>query len=190
MKTKILLAILFITTLPQLAHADENGNAQLQKAATGSKFMIGETEFRVVPNAAVKKLDADDTAADASSSELARIGPYSISLGGIGSVANTAQSTGGSAVKEARYGVIVNQRSGAPALLTPRVHVYCKDASVATTLAQVSGGKVLMASAVAQLIILEYPEPAAALAAIPLLRKQYCVKDAEPEVQQSFDKSN
>lgn len=190
MKTKILLAIFLVNTVSQLAHAEESGNAQLQRAATGSKFMIGGTEFRVVPNAAIKKLNMDDNEVADSKSELARIGPYSISLSGTGSVANTVQNTVGSMVKDSQYGVIVNQRSGAPALLTPRVLVYCKETSAANTLAQVSGGKVLMASGAAQLIILEYAEPAAALAAIPLLKKQHCVKDAEPEIQHSFNKSN
>ena len=197
MKTKILLALLLIniaSSLPQLAHADEDAAAQLQQAATGATVKIGATAFRLVPNATIEKLGGDGTAQGKPTAELARIGPYSIGLAS-GAAGNAAKATGaaqlsGGAARSEPFAVVVNQHSGAPALLTSRLKVYCKDTAEASALAQASKGKVLLASSAAQLLILDYASPAAALAVIPLLQKQRCVKAVEPEMHQSFARSN
>lgn len=195
MKTKIFLALLLIniaSSVPQLAHADEDAATQLQQAATGATFKIGATAFRLVPNARVDKLDGDANAQDKPKAELARIGPYSISLGSA-AASNNAPATAAlslSAANRGPFAVVVNQHSGAPALLTARLKVYCKETAEASALAQASNGKVIMASAAAQLMILDYASPAAALAAMPLLQKHRCVKAVEPEIHQSFARSD
>lgn len=197
MKTKLFLALLLLniaSSFPQLAHADEDTTAQLQQAATGATFKIGATAFRLVPNARVEKLNADAGEQDRPKAELARIGPYSISLTG-GAGGNTAAATGaaklsGGAAHSEPFAVVVNQRSGAPALLTSRLKVYCKETGEAAALAQASKGKVLLASSTAQLLILDYASPAAALAAMPLLQNHRCVKAVEPEIHQSFARSD
>ena len=202
MKTKLFLALLLINitlSVPQLAHADDDTTAQLQQAATGATFKIGATAFRLVPNARVEKLNADAGEQDRPKAELARIGPYSISLTG-GAWGNTAAATGaaklsggavsGGAAHSEPFAVVVNQRSGAPALLTSRLKVYCKETAEAAALAQASKGKVLLASSAAQLLVLDYASPAAALAAMPLLQNHRCVKAVEPEIRQSFASSD
>lgn len=197
MKTKLFLALLLIniaSSVPQLAHADEDAETQLQQAATGATFKIGATAFRLVPNARVEKLDKNASVQDKPKAELARIGQYSISLAS-GTTSNTAKATGatklaGGATHSEPFAVAVNQRSGAPALLTSRLKVYCKETGEASTLAQASKGKVLLASSGAQLLILDYASPAEALAAMPLLQNHRCVKAVEPEIHQSFASSD
>ncbi|WP_050475867.1 hypothetical protein [Herbaspirillum rhizosphaerae] len=201
MNTKFLLVALYAGLLSytsQAAYADENGRAQLQKAATGQEFVIAKTTFRLVPDAVVnhiEKPETDNPAMDATAriaivGELARVGLYSISLGsGERNRAAGKQSTS-AAAGDAPYGVAMNQRSGAPVLVTRRLKVYCNEMRQANALADISGGKMVMVSAVAQLIFLEYATPAAALAAIPLLKKQACVKTVEPEIVENFAEPN
>jgi hypothetical protein len=193
MKMKFLSGLLCASLLlyvSQVAYADENGRIQLQNAATGPEFMIAKTAFRLVPAAAVNKLNEADADPEdvriAAAGELARIGPYSISLGGGTRNAANSKRALDAVEGNASYGVAMNQRSGAPVLVAPRLKVYCKETAQANALAQAAGGEMLMASAPAQLIFLGYSTPAAALAAIPLLKKQPCVRAVEADIIQSF----
>lgn len=173
-------AVAALNALPALGA----GNA-LTRAADGAEFQIGSTPYRVVSSARAVK--AEPTGQNADRSVAARapaeqtvgnVGPYAIQLG---APSNTARG----APASPDYLVVVNRRSGKPALLTSKLKIYGVDAGTAASLAASSGGATVLVVPPAA-AILDYASPAAALAAMAMIRDSKRVSHVEPEVISAF----
>ncbi|MCJ0763102.1 hypothetical protein [Variovorax terrae] len=193
--------VLAVASSSYVLAADADDRAALREAATGSRFTAGTASYRLVPRAAAQPQAQADASAAPASGMLApagaaarsggrvvgRLGGYAIVLDG-GPAAGPDSAARAASGGTPGYLVAVNQRSGAPALVAPRLKVFCAEAGRAEALAQASGGRVLLASQPPALVILGFDTPQRALAAADGLRRQSCVQEVQPEVLESFAK--
>ncbi|NHF67674.1 hypothetical protein [Xanthomonas hortorum] len=191
----ILGTTLFLCMLASVpAAAQQAERLEFQRAATGQRFKIGDTDFRLVPGARIQRQvqagprnEALDTPGARRASAAgnvgipARVGPYVLTLGQ--AARNAASSPAGTA-DEAPLMVAVNQRNGQPVVASPRLEVYASDADAIARLARQTNGTVLEAAQDGTGMI-GYPSVPTALAALPTVRRGGGVSEAVLHVIQA-----
>ncbi|MEQ7418145.1 hypothetical protein ABQE70_00660 [Xanthomonas campestris pv. campestris] len=173
------------------ASAQDTDRLALQRAATGQGFTIGDTNFRLVPNARVLRNTTPPPRADvpamrrsttaAAGVTLQHIGPYVISSG---NSPRSPRTTPVGDVEEPSLMVAINQRNGQPVVASPRLQVYAGDADAIVRLARQTNGAVLAASQDGTGVI-GYRSVPEALAALPTVRRGGDVDDVVLQVIQA-----
>jgi hypothetical protein len=204
MKTFKFVAVLMAMSLFPLAHA-QTTSKELRQAATGARFQVGDTGFRLVPGAIAVKGDATPPPSQqrvmANAAPLmgasvdgavGHVGPYAIVLPKAGAGVATARAdlamdgTAGGG----RQAVAINESSGQPVLVTSRVKVFVSSPALVAQLAKETGGTVVYASDVDGSGVIKYATVDQAMAAQPKIKAAKGVDDAFMDVIQAINKTN
>lgn len=156
---------------------------ELQKRAeTGPPFLVGATSFGIVPGALVRK-----AASNTDGGNGLKIGPYVVDLASTAGPANVSvQDLASEATQNQGYLVAINRRSGAVVLVTPHLKVFVVSPGQGASLAQLTGGQMLLDSTAGHMVVLGFQNAVQAYAALDKLQHQPGVKGVEIEVIQNF----
>lgn len=160
--------LLLVSTL---AHAQDDARRELQRAATGQSFRIGQTQFRLVPDATV----AARAAGQSAPAGQVAVGRYQLGLG-----APRARSA--RAVAAAPRLAAAVDASGRPVVVTSALEVYHRDVSVLRQAARATGGKLTYASAIGGDGKIEYASVAEAMAAMGKIEGLAGVRAVSPAI--------
>ncbi|MCL1500100.1 hypothetical protein A7D16_11690 [Xanthomonas nasturtii] len=184
------IVLCMLTGMPALAQTSMQ--TALQRSATGARFMIGDTDFRLVPDARIQRqvqapppdatpaMRRAGATATVDSAAAVRVGPYLILPGG---AATGRRSGAAGAQDEPDLMVAINQRNGQPAVAAPRLDIFAGNAETIARVARQSNGTVLSATQDGSGII-GYASVRAALAALPRVRADREVDDASLQLIQ------
>lgn len=155
--------------------------AQLERAATGDAFSIGDTQFRLVPSATIRKADAG-TSNDAVTASGYVIEPSTAAAPGQATV--RSQSSVGTAPSDSPGEELAAAVSpdGQAIVIRPRINVYFAPGTDVQALADSTGGTLVYASQVGGKATLGYASVAEAMAARQQLLGRAGVKQAAPDL--------
>lgn len=187
-----------LVTLPVWGIMAQAANTDmLADAATGSRFLVGESAFRIVPDAiavssqSLRSVEASYRATSSSfvpSAGIAQIGDYTVVLPSADQSLRThlqAASSVTNSRTDSRYSVAVSESTGLPVLVSPTVIVFASPAT-ANAVAQRTGGKVEHASDVAARAVIRYATVDDAIAALPKITADSSVQQASLGIIESF----
>ncbi|WP_286789069.1 MULTISPECIES: hypothetical protein [unclassified Pseudomonas] len=200
------IATLFFLTVTlaatPLVQAQTTDAARLQQAATGASFNVGNTPFRLVPNATVQRIDSTASAQtpsttqsqsrqqtlQADSNVVGQIGPYAIRLaqGNQAQLKSQSETAASTASGPSEMGVAVNLTSGQAVLVPPRLKVFVKDAAVIDQVAKATGGTMVQASSAAGMGVIRYSSVDAAQTALSKVKGMQGVNDVSLDIIQGF----
>lgn len=189
-----------LTTLPAQA-SDTPANPLYEQASLAREqnlaphFQIGNTTYQVVPGAVIAERN-DQAASDtdtarrttqgaASETVVATLGPYAISLPEPdgSSRRTTARSATIDGVQQA---VVVNLRTGRPALLLAQLELHTRSSGQGESLAQTLGASLVFDGAASRVVILQFADVADALRALPQASALDGVASAQPVMRRAF----
>ncbi|MEI2432489.1 hypothetical protein RDV84_06280 [Lysobacter yananisis] len=174
MKTQALLVpILLAAAGIASAQTGDNARRELQQAATGDSFSIGDTRFTLAPQAQVSALKT----AQAADAQQVQVGKYQIRLQPSG--ANSASKTVAPA-KQKMAAAIAD--TGKPVVVTSTLNVYVADASALDAAVRASGGKLTYSSKVGGNGRIEFGSVQDAMSAMRKIQALAGVKEASPAI--------
>lgn len=200
------IATLFFLTVTlaatPLVQAQTTNAARLQQAATGASFNVGNTPFRLVPNATAQRIDSAASAQtpsttqsqsrqqtlQADSNVVGQIGPYAIRLpqGNQAQLRSQSATAASTASGPSEMGVAVNLTSGQAVLVPPRLKVFVQDAAVIERVAKATGGTMVQASSAAGMGVIHYSSVDAAQSALSKVKGMQGVNDVSLDIIQGF----
>ncbi|WP_312271490.1 hypothetical protein [Pseudomonas sp.] len=200
------IATLFFLTVTlaatPLVQAQTTDAARLQQAATGASFNVGNTPFRLVPNATVQRIDSTASAQtpsttqsqsrqqtlQADSNVVGQIGPYAIRLaqGNQAQLKSQSETAASTASGPSEMGVAVNLTSGQAVLVPPRLKVFVQDAAVMERVAKATGGTMVQAFSAAGMGVIHYSSVDAAQSALSKVKGMQGVNDVSLDIIQGF----
>jgi len=153
--------------------------AQLDLAATGESFTIGDKTFRLAPSAVVRKAGPQTEAGHV------RVASYAIDPAAVASPASSARSKRSLDAGRAAAGenlAAAMSADGSVVVLKPQLNVYFDDASVVDALVRDTGGTVVYSSAVGGKAIVRYGSVAEAMQARQRILGRAGVKRVNPDL--------
>lgn len=187
-----------LSTLP--AQADETPANPLYAQASlaheqnlAPHFQIGNATYQVVPGAIIAERDSQAasgttqraTQRATAGTVVATLGPYAISLPepADSSSRTTARSAATDGMQQA---VVVNLRTGLPALLLAQLELHTQAAGQGESLAQTLGASLVFDGAASRVVILQFADVADALRALPQASALDGVASAQPVMRRAF----
>ncbi|GGM17340.1 hypothetical protein GCM10009425_30420 [Pseudomonas asuensis] len=202
MKMTTLFLLTITLAAAPLVHAQTTDSARLQQAATGASFNVGNTQFRLVPNATAQRIESNASVQTSSSIQsqsrqqsvptdsnvVGQVGPYAIVLQQDNQTHLKSQSavSAGSAAQSGTMGVAVNLNSGQAVLVPPRLKVFVQTADVIDQVANATGGTTVQASSAAGMGVIRYSSVEAAQTALDKVKETQGVNDASLDIIQGF----
>jgi hypothetical protein len=197
MKIRTLFLLAMAMVVSSMAHAQTTDSAKLQQAATGTRFAVGSTQFRMVPSAKAQRTDegvstqgaskAESMASSPSNDVVGQIGPYSIVLPqDTQAQLNNRSATASTSANSNELGVAVNLNSGQAVLVPPRLKLFVENAAVIDQIAKATGGTTLHTSSAAGMGIIRYASVEAAQTALGKAKAAQGVTDASLDIIQNF----
>ncbi|WP_369977329.1 hypothetical protein [Xanthomonas bundabergensis] len=164
----------------------------LRQAATGARFTLGHSTYRLIPGAVVrlreKERPRDRRMAHAGAGVLASIGPYAILLGR--DAGNAAQAAADPSRPDERLAAAINELTAQTVLVAPKLKLFGTTPAVVEALARRTGGTLVYASAMDGSAVIGYGSVEAAHAALLQLQKASGVTEVALQVIQAFDERN
>ncbi|MGH8082500.1 MAG: hypothetical protein ACREP7_18135, partial [Lysobacter sp.] len=150
--------------------------AALDAAATGERFSIGQTEFRLAPSAVIKQV-----APNAEAGRDMVVGDYVIEVPAVASSnARSKRSVGASTGGENLVAAVSD--SGNTVIVAPELNVYFSHPGVVDDVAKETGGTVLYSSAVGGKATIAYASVGEAMQARQRILGQAGVKEVSPRL--------
>lgn len=190
MKTSLITLLCVVAaSISAPASAQVFDSARLHAAATGQTVVVGRANFRLIPGAVVRPVDATRSAATMQSLQgaqtsatapVARVDRYAIYLdntSAVDSVARTTRSESSASVVAA-----LETRSGQLALLGASIKLFDTTPAIARALATRTGGRLIYASAIDGSAMIGYDSVIAALDNCRQLQGSNGVGAIKPEV--------
>lgn len=168
-------AVLAMAIAPAALAQVYTRQAELDLAATGDRFSIGQTEFRLAPSAVVRQTDANtDPSRDVV------IGDYVVDVPAAVSGARSKRSLDASATGE-NLGAAVSE-AGATVIVAPELNVYFTQLGVVDEVLARTGGRLLYSSAAGGKATIAYSSVGEAMAARQRILGQAGVKEVSPRL--------
>lgn len=175
MKTISMLCVCVLGLAAAGAAQAQSGPAgQLQQAATGASFKIGDTQFRLAPSATVAPADAG-----AAADRIVVAGKYAIELGAAPARAKRSLADAPST----KLAAAVSQ-TGEPVVVTSSINVYFDEPGMLAEAVRSTGGRLTYSSAIGGKGTLEFDSVAQALEAAAKLQGKAGIKEASPKIEQ------
>lgn len=177
--------------LPSNPLYEQASQAQAQDLAP--HFKIGDTIYQVVPGAVISARSsqaANSTAQRTTQSAttatvVATLGPYDISLPAQADDSSRT-TTRSAATAGAQQAIVVNLRTGLPALLLAQLELHTQAAGQGESLAQTLGASLVFDGAASRVVILQFADVADALRALPQASALDGVASAQPVMRRAF----
>ncbi|KLD74892.1 hypothetical protein Y886_30080 [Xanthomonas hyacinthi DSM 19077] len=164
----------------------------LRQAATGARFTLGHSTYRLIPGAVVRlRVEArprDRHMAHAGAGVVASIGPYAILLGS--DARNAAQAPPDPSRPDERLAAAINELTEQTVLVAPKLKLFGTTPGVVEALARRTGGTLVYASAIDGSAVIRYASVEAAHAALLQLQNASGVTEVALQVIQAFDERN
>ncbi|MBB5884463.1 hypothetical protein DYQ93_13490 [Xanthomonas sp. LMG 8992] len=198
MKTDTLFLFAALALTAAAPASAQYADAQvLHQAASGKRFQVGRSTYRLLSDATVRTAPqmagngtqrAQVAAADGGGTVAARIGPYAIVVGG-NARAGTAAAASSHAVDDAALRAAVDERSGQPVVVTGKLKLFGTTPDVARALARRSGGNLVYASDIDGSAMIDYGSADAAMAACRQLQGALGTREVSMEIVQGFNRA-
>lgn len=163
----------------------------LRQAATGARFTLGRSTYRLIPGAVVRRRveerSHDRRTAHAGAEVVASIGPYAILLG---RDARDAAPSADPSRPDERLAAAINELTAQTVLVAPKLKLFGTTPAVVETLAHRTGGTLVYASAMDGSAVIGYGSVDAAHAALLQLQQASGVTEVALQVIQAFDERN
>ncbi|PPV07157.1 hypothetical protein XBLMG947_1906 [Xanthomonas bromi] len=192
MKTSLItLLCVAAASLSAPASAQVFDSARLRAAATGQTIAVGHANFRLIPGALVRQVDATRSAATLQSLQgtqtsanapVARIDRYAIYLDNARAANSVARTMGSE--PPATVVAALETRSGQLALLGASIKLFDTTPVIARALATRTGGRLIYASAIDGSAMIGYDSVSTALDNCRQLQGSNGVGAIKPEVIQ------
>ncbi|WP_206410469.1 hypothetical protein [Lysobacter enzymogenes] len=171
--------LLSLIVAPAALSQTYTARAQLDLAATGESFAIGDKTFRLAPSAVVRK------AGPATDAGQVRVASYAIDPAPAASPASrsrSARSVDAPTAAPAENLAAAMSADGTVVVLRPQLNVYFNDASVVNALVRDTGGTLVYSSAVGGKAIVRYGSVAEAMQARQRIQGRAGVKQVNPDL--------
>ncbi|KMM75488.1 hypothetical protein ACP93_11200 [Xanthomonas sp. NCPPB 1128] len=198
MKTNTLFLFAALALTAAAPASAQYADAQaLHQAASGKRFQVGRSTYRLLSDATVRTAPqmagngtqrAQVAAADGGGTVAARIGPYAIVVGG-NARAGTAAAASSLAADGAALRAAVDERSGQPVVVTGKLKLFGTTQDAARALARRSGGHLVYASDVDGSAMIDYGSADAAMAASRQLQGAPGTREVSMEIVQGFNRA-
>lgn len=198
MKTNTLFLFAALALTAAAPASAQYADAQvLHQAASGKRFQVGRSTYRLLADATVRTAPqmagngtqrAQVAAADGGGTVAARIGPYAIVVGG-NARAGTAAAASSRAADGAALRAAVDERSGQPVVVTGKLKLFGTTQDAARALARRSGGHLVYASDVDGSAMIDYSSADAAMAASRQLQGAPGTREVSMEIVQGFNRA-
>lgn len=151
--------------------------AQLDLAATGERFTIGQTEFRLAPSAVVKQVEAS-----AESGRDVVVGDYAVEVPAAATAGARSQRSLAAPVSGGENLAAAVSEDGNTVIVAPELNVYFAEPGVVQALVAQTGGKLLYSSAVGGKATIGYGSVGEAMQARQRILGQAGVKEVSPRL--------
>lgn len=171
--------LLSLIAAPAALGQTYTARAQLDLAATGESFSIGDKTFRLAPSAAVRK------AGPASDAGQVRVASYAIDPAPVPSPSarsRSARSVDAQTAAPAENLAAAMSADGTVVVLKPQLNVYFSDVSVVDALVRDTGGVLVYSSAAGGKAIVRYGSVAEAMQARQRILGRAGVKRVNPDL--------
>ncbi|MEH6422466.1 hypothetical protein [Pseudomonas sp. CGJS7] len=170
--------LLAVAMAPAALAQTYTNKAQLDLAATGESFSIGQREFRLAPSAVVK---AAPTAASTETDNQLIVGDYVVEVPQASTSARSKRSLDAAASGGENLAAAVSD-AGSAVIVAPELNVYFTHIGAIDGLAESTGGKLLYSSAVGGKATIGYSSVAEAMQARQRILGQAGVKEVSPRL--------
>ncbi|MEH6418181.1 hypothetical protein, partial [Pseudomonas sp. CGJS7] len=184
MKTLVLsCAGLLAFAIAPMSHAQSySKKAELELAATGESFSVGETRFRLAPSASVRpSAESADPERDVVVAGYL-LEPAAITASTGGRAKRSLDAAPASAATGAENLAVAVSEGGLPTVVAPELNVYFDHIGVLDALVRDTGGHLLYSSAIGGKATIGYASVADAIAAMKRIQGRAGVAEVSPRI--------